>query len=964
MAKKKITKKFQFAGNTSGLGYGPYNPYLGEHVRTNRIDLLPNDFSIPYNENIPTPQPIPLSSFGSHYTSPEQMDGWNYDSDGVYRKNIITEDKRNLELHPVFQMLNPLLDATRYTANTIKGIRNTNRERQDFLNARYEDARYNVNSRGVNNNPIYFRNGGAPITEIIDATNSIYNTYEPRTSRLWRPNIVSPTNIGEIRTGEIPYKSNYQEYANRVGAPRRFEDTNPVLVDERGNKSFIMQEHFPAWTPDGYEVKTSWTPLFNPLDVDNRTLTRSVYGPRRGKKYSNEYKNFYQAEAYQTGGQSLDINKLIEMYSQLKQIPVENLIKELESLPPEQQEEAVNIMISDIETAQGKRNKMQTGGVPEVIGSDQGKIELEKGEVFQDIDGTIKKVSESEPTHEEGGSLQPTAFRVLEDTADKRKDKISKTLKITPSEAEKLVGFKPKSSVTHSKLFELSVDYWGKKLKKSQKEIDENLKYVEKTNDVYAQNSLDENLKLLEDIPTEQDLFNIIYNAQEDTKRINNIKSNNKKQTGGENDYWTPHRVFTPRKDPYDPKNLPEGYGDPNYIANLMSQLNSLTGYNYPTTAEGLVQMRRDQFNNNSAFVQHAGDINYWNRNATDNKSYADKRGKYDAIGVMKDPLSFKTKEDYDNFITEKGAQLLNPDNPNALWWRDPTTGRYIGANVNILNNTQRIEKLNLDGTPDFSKLEKATPLSYTETNTEENKSDPSADVKNTITGGGVQASKFNEPLRWFDVAGAGLRLLGSERLPVDLEQMSRQPLDVRELNPLPALLQNQGDYNAMLDQLPTSGVGFANQANLAANKYKVNNEIIGQYENTNKQRRDVIDQYNDQNQFVLDQANLQLRDQFNTRILQGREVQRQQRLAALDGIFTKLAQNRKLNREGDLMLQLTPYFDQFGKFNSNDLDILNFNNQFKDLGLTASYLDGDKTKTVVKDANGNVIKVVEKEKK
>ncbi len=187
----------------------------------------------------------------------------------------------------------------------------------------------------------------------------------------------------------------------------------------------------------------------------------------------------------------------------------------------------------------------------------------------------------------------------------------------------------------------------------------------------------------------------------------------------------------------------------------------------------------------------------------------------------------------------------------------------------------------------------------------------------------GVDPSKFNEPLRWYDVAGNMMNYLSSlEPEPVPLEQLQRTPIRVHELNPLPTLLQNQGDYNAALQTLPTNGVGYANQANLRGNKYKVNNEVLGQYENINKGKYDAVDQYNDQAQYANDTTNANARDIFTGRVAQRNEIQRQSKLNALDDLFTKIAQNRKLKREGNLIQQLYPYFNQFGEFNGNQYDV------------------------------------------
>lgn len=184
--------------------------------------------------------------------------------------------------------------------------------------------------------------------------------------------------------------------------------------------------------------------------------------------------------------------------------------------------------------------------------------------------------------------------------------------------------------------------------------------------------------------------------------------------------------------------------------------------------------------------------------------------------------------------------------------------------------------------------------------------------------------SRFNEPLNWYDTAGNLMAYMESlDREPVALDQLRITPLQTRQFNPLPTLLQNQGDYDAAIEQLPDTGVGYANQANLLANKYKVNNEILGQTANQNMQLANQTDQYNDNIQRALQTANLNLKDSFTNKILQAKEAQRQSKLLALDNLFTKIAQNRKLNREGQLVLNLNPYFDQNGQFNYQDYAII-----------------------------------------
>jgi hypothetical protein len=214
--------------------------------------------------------------------------------------------------------------------------------------------------------------------------------------------------------------------------------------------------------------------------------------------------------------------------------------------------------------------------------------------------------------------------------------------------------------------------------------------------------------------------------------------------------------------------------------------------------------------------------------------------------------------------------------------------------------------------------------------------------VKNAVKA--ATPSKFNAPLQWYDTAGdiAGL-LDASNRDPVALEQLQRNPLQPRLLNPLPTLLQNLSDYNAAISGVPNTGVGYANKANLLGSKYTANNQVLGQYENQNRQTQNQYDQYNDQNRYGLDKDNIALRDQFANKVAAGKEAQRQQKMESLNSLYDKIAQNRKFNTEGQMLLNATPYIDQNGQFNGNDYNIIPSN----DGGLQAVDKKTGKTYTI-----------------
>jgi hypothetical protein len=553
---------------------------------------------------------------------------------------------------------------------------------------------------------------------------------------------------------------------------------------------------------------------------------------------------------------------------------------------------------------------MEVGGVPR----NEANGELEQGEVYQDNEGMIKKVAESEPTHEDGGSPQPDVHRVLEDTADKRKDLDSIKLKIKPEEAYAIVGFKPKSTKTHSKLFEEATAYYDKQTKSLENKIKTNLEYVKYGGGKFAQNSLDENLKLLSKLPTKANLFDAIYNHQEEVKQRYNIGQENNPEmqygglklfgNGGDDlpswfKYWTKSKTPQGSKSPA--KGLPSTYS--------------------PSTGNEVYD-----------------DYKYWKEQyGKDFKSPAE----YQTF--VFNQLMQDNPEEFDKIRTEYGMPAAGTLADSIFGARTAKASKYRLKTVPApVENTTTSQ----DGTAVVPESTTPTPGTTTPTTSGDQQTKPK----------GVTSSTFNEPLRWYDVAGNLSNYLSSlEREPVGLEQYKFTPLQARELNPLPTLLENQGTYNAAMAQLPQSGVGYANIANLAGGKYAATNQVLGQYENINKGKRDAMDQYNAQQKMAIEQANMGLRDQFTQRVLQGKEIQRQSKLNAFDDYLTKIAQNRKLNREGNLLSKMYPYFDQEGNFNGN---ILGITNAVKGSGATVQQKKDSKGNTITEVVNkdGNVI--------
>ena len=73
---------------------------------------------------------------------------------------------------------------------------------------------------------------------------------------------------------------------------------------------------------------------------------------------------------------------------------------------------------------------------------------------------------------------------------------------------------------------------------------------------------------------------------------------------------------------------------------------------------------------------------------------------------------------------------------------------------------------------------------------------------------------------------------------------------------------------------------------------------------------------------FQVDIANYQLRDEFRNRVLIGKEKQRQQKFEFLNVLFKAIDDRNAFNRNDNLELKLTPYFDANGRFNGNKYNI------------------------------------------
>jgi hypothetical protein len=453
--------------------------------------------------------------------------------------------------------------------------------------------------------------------------------------------------------------------------------------------------------------------------------------------------------------------------------------------------------------------KEQQGGNPEA------NAELESGEIFQDNTGEINKVPDSEPTHDEGGSPQANVSRVLEDTADKRKDIDSKLLKMVPDEVEAATGFRPKTPLTHSKAFEKSSDYWNKKLNNVENKIKASYDDATQSNSIFAKNSLKHNTQILKTIPTQQDLFNNLFAHQEQTKKAFNINDSGNNQNGG-----TPSRYAT---------TFPDDINNPNLT---------------------MEDIRRMGTRYNNAFPNY-------------NPIYSDNPN-----------IQVEPQQTYHTYIPARFSTKFSPI-------------------PEIINDNST--------TDNGSGYDTGTTYGFQQQGI------------NTQT---TNSNRFNEPLRWYDLAGPLAKLADNDRIGTKYNSVNLYEPKVRQLDVRPELESNQASFNSLKNVLANSTSGAANLGNLAAQKYRVDDTLIGQYENLNKGKLDQGDQISADirnKQQLIDQ---QARATQELQQLKGIDAVRANKLGAINDIATRFAQNAKLNREGNLLMHMVNYFDQNGNYN------------------------------------------------
>jgi hypothetical protein len=557
------------------------------------------------------------------------------------------------------------------------------------------------------------------------------------------------------------------------------------------------------------------------------------------------------------------------------------------------------VKIIDVpKSATGGKWKRQAGGnIPVVNGLRPGmehmaNIEAEAGEVYQDGGGNIRKISDYAPSHEQGGALISNAQRVLEDTSMDRKDKASKTLKMSPDEVHTIFGVKPKRPLSHAKAYEFVKAEYGKDIDrydKNQKVLNDKPHF-----DKIKYNTARLNFINREDIPTDQDVFDTLFEHQEAIKAIHGIQNDGKTnkyggwkaQAGGADDnvdfglykgpkYPGKSNLYTPTGKTSEAKLTDKQIAD-SYKA-VGQDFTKLRGgklqeaiYNY--LAENQPDVLKQTLNEYGA-----------NRKAITGKA-AKLKAFSDPLNASVDDLKAAIPYLVDNM---PGARIPLPSSDTTTT-NPPAQTQPVVPQSNIPNT----------GNPNVN-----IPSLQFQAN-------------------GTRANKFFEPTNWYDLAPGLSELEDSfRRYPELYNPVDIHTLRLQQMNPEAALRANQGDYNAALHSLSNeeylgSGARTANISNLTAEKYKANNQIIGEYANANANIKNREIEYNTNARDRQSMADAGSRQKYYADVLQSRDNQRLQRLQAIQDLSRVQQLKARQNASGNLVLQLSPHFDQTGQYN------------------------------------------------
>jgi hypothetical protein len=533
-----------------------------------------------------------------------------------------------------------------------------------------------------------------------------------------------------------------------------------------------------------------------------------------------------------------------------------------------------------INLPQFKQKTFATGGMANNV------IEAEGGEVFQDLQGNINQISEDAPMHEDGGVIVPNVQRVLEHTSMMRKDPNSKALKLDPNKVKALTGIDTKQSMSHAKAAQVANERYEGARFKFVKQIEKAAK-GKKHLDKYAENSINLNLETMKTIPDQQKVFDSLFAHQEMVKAMHGIQTGQKAQFGGKfalGGYNTPPEIV-----PYGNAKtkaggiMPSGKSNKynrgkDYLASWEKHIPGISKLDNKSAQSKIYDWMLNSDEGMGRLSQ------MWRESGLTNEGKKHK----DLVGMVDKNFNFDPNKE------------LSPEQLQSL--KRAYVDGFFGA--------RQADPFETPVEVDEDPIDIEIPPQRLDTS-----------VNTDITKVNNPKSEFYEPLRWYDLASSiGAYTSALERVPPKYNPAEMHQLRYKLQDPTAALNQNQADFNAasqvIADTPAGAGTQMANVANLAAQKYAANNQLLGQYENQNVQTKNSEITYNTQvrdKQSILDQ---QARNVYEVNDLDSMAKQQEQKLTALDSLYKTIAQNKALNRNGNLVMKFANAFDQYGDYN------------------------------------------------
>lgn len=549
-----------------------------------------------------------------------------------------------------------------------------------------------------------------------------------------------------------------------------------------------------------------------------------------------------------------------------------------------------------------------THGLPDNL-SHLANIEAEGGEIYQNHDGDFTKIADDAPSHEQGGVMIDDAERVLEDTSTTRKDKHSKRLKMSPGEVNTVFGVKPKKPLSHAQTFEFvnkKYDEQRGKFNKAQSELN-NTDNLDKP----AVKSAELNFVNRKGVPSKDDVFNTLFEHQEAIKAVHDIPNDGQAKYGG--------------------FKFKGGGGDYNK-AQTGGAIQPYAGGAPPSDVTPTGNSNKFQYEGGLDAFKSAWkpilDLDKYN-SVEDAQSAT-----YDWL--VKNQPEVAASIWKEQGLTAKGKKLMDPKSKDY----NPA---FAKAAKNIFDNSGKLKKdVDLDPatlsaiSPAYSDkmlgVRSVTPSQFTD---QDNTPPPARPAPQPVIPGAPKEpnvninprflnqpkNQFNEATNWYDLAPGMAELLDSQTRDAELYNPTQvHQLKYKRLDPTSALRANQGDYDAALQSLGNERLGSgdraANIANLTAQKYKANNQVLAQYENQNAGIQNNEVTYNTQARDRQSLADARSRESFYDNVLKSRDNQRLQKLQAIQDLSRVQQFKARQNRSGNLILKMTPAFDQNGEYN------------------------------------------------